>query len=428
MKWTVEQMPTFQYQSLTTDGIRQSGLITAQNRADAVRQLLGRGETATNISTVNDDTTDDAAPAAPTRSRQQDASRPRFGRPSMSRTEMATLIRELATALEAGLPLMQSLKTIRKQASGKGAPAVLDHLINRVEAGEPLYKAAIEYGAPFDDLVTGMLRAAEASGRTPEILHQLAELLDRGIELRREVMGALFYPFLVALLIVASVVILVTVVIPRVMEPIIAAGGGEASLPLPTQIVLGLAHFIGSWWWICIISALLIWYAWRNWIAVPINRLRFDRFKLRVPLLGRLGRDVAVARFTRTLGTLTAAGLPILESLRITRDTLGNQAMMEAIDQVEHQVTEGKPLADPLERSGLFPPLLVQVVNLGERSGRLEQMLLHAATAFDRQVNTTIKLVTKALPPVLIVIMACIAGFVLAAILLPLLEMQSFLQ
>ena len=127
-------------------------------------------------------------------------------------------------------------------------------------------------------------------------------------------------------------------------------------------------------------------------------------------------------------GTLTTAGLPLLDSLRITRDTLGNTAMMNAIDEVELQVTEGKPLADPLERSGLFPPLLVQVVNLGERSGKLETMLLHAATAFDRQVNVSIKIVTKALPPLLIVIMACLAGFVLAAILLPLLEMQALMQ
>ncbi len=416
-------MPTFQYQSLTTEGARQSGLITAQNRADAVRQLLGRGETATSISSAGE-----LSETIEVDRQDAKANVKRARRGSMSRSEMATLIRELATALEAGLPLMQSLKTIRKQASGKGAPMVLDHMIERVEAGEPLYKAAIEYGPPFDDLVIGMLRAAEASGRTPEILHQLAELLDRGIELRREVMGALFYPFLVALLIIASVVILVTVVIPRVMEPIIAAGGGEASLPMPTQIVLGLANFIGGWWWICLISIAVGWYAWNAWISAPLNRLRYDRFKLRIPLLGRLGRDVAVARFTRTLGTLTSAGLPILESLRITRDTLGNKAMMQAIDQVESQVTEGKPLADPLEQCGLFPPLLVQVVNLGERSGRLEQMLIHAATAFDRQVNVTIKLVTKALPPVLIVVMACIAGFVLAAILLPLLEMQSFLQ
>jgi type II secretory pathway component PulF len=142
-------------------------------------------------------------------------------------------------------------------------------------------------------------------------------------------------------------------------------------------------------------------------------------------LFGRLIRDVAVARFTRTLGTLVAAGIPILTALRIVRDTLGNMVLMDAIDQVQEKVTTGQSLADPLERCGHFPPLLIQIVSIGERSGRLEAMLLHAAGAFDRQVNTSLKIFSKALPPVLIVIMAVIAAFVLLAILLPLLEMQS---
>ena len=147
-----------------------------------------------------------------------------------------------------------------------------------------------------------------------------------------------------------------------------------------------------------------------------------------IPLLGKLLRDVAIARFTRTLGTLTSAGLPILESLRITRDTLGNTALANAVDAVQEQVSSGKPLADPLEQSGLFPPLLVQVVNLGEKSGKLEEMLLHSATAFDRQVNASLKIFTKALPPILLLVMAALACFVLAAILLPLLELQSMVH
>jgi type II secretory pathway component PulF len=138
-------------------------------------------------------------------------------------------------------------------------------------------------------------------------------------------------------------------------------------------------------------------------------------------------RDVAVARFTRTLGTLVSAGLPILQSLRITRDVLGNAVLTNAVDEVQEKVTTGQALAEPLERCGFFPPLLIQIVNIGERSGRLESMLLHAASAFDRQVNTSIKIFTKALPPVLLVFMAVIAGFVLAGILLPLLQMQEAL-
>jgi type II secretory pathway component PulF len=220
-------------------------------------------------------------------------------------------------------------------------------------------------------------------------------------------------------------VLLVTVILPQLMAPI--AGQPGMVLPLPTRILLAFAGFMGTFWPLVIGGIVGSYFLARRWLAVPENRYRRDRVLLRVPLLGPLLRDVAVARFTRTLGTLSSAGLPILQALRITRDTLGNAVLMRAVDEVQEKVTTGQALADPLERCGFFPPLLIQIVNIGERSGRLESMLLHAATAFDRQVNSSIKIFTKALPPVLLVFMAVIAGFVLAAILLPLLQMQSAL-
>ncbi len=269
-----------------------------------------------------------------------------------------------------------------------------------------------------------MLRAADASGRTTEVLHQLADLLERSLDLRREVIGSTMYPMIVAGLVIVSAIILVTVLVPRLIEPL----AGELTLPLPTRILVGFADFIGANWLLLLIAVIMLVGAWRAWVRVPANRYRLDRIKLKAPLVGRLLRDVAVARFTRTLGTLVSAGLPILDALRITRDTLGNTAMTQAIDEVGERVTSGAALAEPLERSGLFPPLLVQVVNLGERSGRLEHMLIHAAGAFDRQVNNSIKIFTRALPPVLIMIMASLGAFVLAAILLPLLELQSVVR
>jgi general secretion pathway protein F len=169
----------------------------------------------------------------------------------------------------------------------------------------------------------------------------------------------------------------------------------------------------------------MLFVAARNWLASPDNRLRFDAFVLRTPVAGRLVRDIAVARFTRTLGTLVSAGIPILSALKIVRDTLGNTALTQAVDQVSDKVTTGQSLADPLERSGHFPPLIVQIVNIGERSGRLEQMLLHAAGSFDRQVNNSLKLFTRILPTILLIVMALIASFVLAAILLPIIELQN---
>jgi general secretion pathway protein F len=277
-------------------------------------------------------------------------------------------------------------------------------------------------------MVVGMLRAADASGKMSEVLHQLADLLERSVELRREVMGATFYPMIVAGLIAASAVVLITVLIPRLIGPLVGEAGFE--LPWPTKVLLGFADLLSNYWYYALLAGIGLIFAWRAWIRVPANRYKFDLMKLRAPLIGKLLRDVAVARFTRTLGTLISSGLPILDALRITRNTLANAALMESIDQVQDQVTSGKSLADPMERSGLFPPLLVQVVNLGERSGRrrLESMLLHAATAFDRQVATSLKLFTKALPPILLIVMASVGGFVLAAILLPLLELQNMIK
>jgi len=425
-------MQTFRYEALGQGGAVATGTLSAPDRSTAMRQLEQQGVVPVLVEPLGGSGAGAAAAkaasaagaAAAGATRALDAIRGRSSaRPTISRTEMANFVRELGTAIEAGLPLMQALKTVRRQAHGKALPVILDFVIEQVEAGKPLHQAAKEYGPPFDDLVLGMFRAADASGRMHEVLNQLADLLDRAVELRREIVGATVYPIIVLTLLMASVIVLVTFVLPRLMEGALNRPG--IVLPFPTRVLLGVADFFGSWWWAVIVGAVLSLVGFRSWIRRPANRMRVDMWLLRIPLLGTLLRDVAVARFTRTLGTLVSAGIPILSALRVVRDTLGNAAMMSAIDQVQERVTTGTSLADPLERSGFFPPLLVQIVAIGEKSGRLESMLMHAASAFDRQVNSSLKVFTKALPPVLLCIMAVVAGFVLAGILLPLLQAQS---
>lgn len=406
-------MATFRYQAIDRQGAATAGTLEAIDRAAAVRALDQQGLMPIAIESDR----------AATLAANTGASIFTRRRPTISRSEVSNLVRELATAIEAGLPLLQALRTARRQAGSRRHEAILDFLIERIEAGQPLAKAAQEYGPPFDELIVGMFRAADATGRTSEILHQLADLLDRGVELRREVVAATVYPLIVAGLIAVSTAILVTFLLPRLMAPI--AGQTGISMPWPTVVLLAVADFLQSWWWLLVLLGIGSVFLWRWWIRQPGNRLRFDTLVLRIPVLSTLLRDVAVARFTRTLGTLASAGIPILSALRIVRDTLGNAALMAAIDQVQDKVTTGQSLADPLERSGHFPPLLIQIVNIGERSGRLESMLLHAAGAFDRQVNASLKIFSKAFPPLLLVIMAVVAAFVLAAIILPLLEMQQ---
>ena len=429
-------MASWRYDGLDRSGAEASGVVVASDRASALRLVQSRGLTPLKIES-DDAPTAMARPVAMKSAKAQESSMgstqitlpswmtlgPR--RPTLSRSDMSNLIRELATAIEAGLPLMQALKIVRKQAPGKSQPVILDALIAKVEAGQPLYEAMKAFGAPFDDMVIGMARAADASGRMPEVLHQLADLLDRAVELKRELIGATVYPMIVAGLILASVTLLVTVILPQLMIPLAAQPG--MILPLPTRILLGFAWFMSNFWWLLFIIVIGAITVVKRWLQDAEHRRMKDYALLRTPLLGKLLRDVAVARFTRTLGTLVSAGLPILQSLRITKDTLGNAVLMNAIEEVEEKVTTGQSLAEPLERCGFFPPLLIQIVNIGEKSGRLESMLLHAATAFDRQVNSSIKIFTKALPPILLVFMAIIAGFVLAGILMPLLQLQSAL-
>lgn len=397
-------MRPFAYQAIDGDGRAVSGTVTAVSLDAARAAVRDLGRTPVQV-------VEAAAEKLASSSR-----------PSIPAGDVAALMRELATGIEAGLPLMQSLVTVRRQSASQKQAVILDFLIERVEAGRPLHEACREYGAPFDDMIVGMIRAADASGRMHEVLHQLADLLERSLELRRELIGATIYPLIVLFIMGVSVAIFVTLLLPRLMVPLQQQG---VELPWPTQVLLGLADFLGAWWWVLLGLVVGGYFAWRSWSRIPANRRIVDGFLLKIPVLGTLLRDIAVARFTRTLGTLSSAGVPILGALAIVRDTLGNTVMMDAIDDVRERVTTGGSLATPLERCGHFPPLLVQIVSIGERSGRLEGMLLHAASAFDRQVNNSLKVFTKALPPFMLVIMAAIAAFVLSAILLPLLEMQE---
>ena len=421
---------------MDSGGAIATGVIMATDRANAMRLLQGQGLLPMQLVATD---TEVIQKPLPQRTAQGGAEtlgtdpiayvkglfRTGSGRPSLKRTELANIIRELATAIEAGLPLLNALKTVRRQASGKAQPVILDFIIERVESGRPLHEAMEEYGLPFDDMIIGMVRASDASGRMSEVMHQLADLLDRSVELRRELVVATIYPLIVACMIGVSIIIAVTFLLPRLMAPIIGQPG--VTLPFPTKVLMGFADFMYAWWWLVLVLTVAGVVGFRRWMEGPKNRRMIDLLLLKTPIVGNLVRDIAVARFTRTLGTLVSAGLPILSALNIVRDTLGNTVLMDAIDGVQEKVTTGQSLAEPLEKCGFFPPLLVQIVNIGERSGRLEPMLLHAATAFDRQVNTSLKLFTKLLPPVLMVLMAMIAAFVLAGILLPLMEMQKAL-
>lgn len=422
-------MPTYQYESIA-GGNAQT--IEAPSRAEALRALVGRGITPKSIKelaatkgksptsrargTAQQSSTKTASPASPFR----------LSSSVMSRPELASFINELATAVSAGLPVVPALKTIASQGRTDAQREMLEKIVHDVERGRSLADAMQDVGKPFDDMVIALVRAGELAGRLEEVLTHAAKLLDRDVKLRRTVMGAMIYPAILGLVIVGAIIVVVLVVVPQVLQAVSEAGT-NMQLPLPTVIVMGFADFMKSFWWLVLALIAGAIYAGSRMYRDPIMRFRIDGALLKAPLLGKVLRDVSVARFTRTFGTLVGAGLPVLQSLRITRDTLGNKVLEASVESVCEDVAHGSMIAEPLDRSGHFPSLLIQLVGMGEKTGRLDTLLLQAATAFEEKTEQTVKVFTQLLPPMLILAAAPVVVLIILAVLLPLLNLQSAL-
>lgn len=410
-------MPTFRYQTISGDiGGSTSGTIDAPDRTTAVRLLIEQGRTPSVIEPVSGGPRSRAGTA--------DAGEFSLGslRTGMSRGEVAALVSELAIAVSAGLPLVAALRTLARQGRKTRQSAIINAIIEEVEHGRTLSDAMRAQGRVFSDLLVSLVRAGEMSGRLDTVLTQAAMLLERDIKIRRTLVGALIYPAIIASAVIVAVIIVVTVIVPRVLK---AVEGQMVTLPLPTRVIEGVASFFGAWWWAVILAVCAAVLGFARLRRDPGARLWMDTVSLKIPVAGRLLRDVAVARFTRTFGTLTGAGLPVMQALKITKATLNNKAMEAAIDEVASEVSHGSTIADPLERTGHFPPLLVQVIAMGERTGRLDEMLSQSADAMESKTEQSIKLFTAVLPPILILVLAMIVGFVILSILLPLLELQE---
>ncbi len=399
--------------------------IDAPDRASAVRALVARGVTPVKVELLTGRAERGAARRSPGSPAKADAAADRgspLGRRVMSRAELVAFVGELATAVRAGLPIVPALKTMARAGRSPAQRAMLAAVIDDVEKGKSLADAMRSVGKPFNDLVVSMVHAGEVSGKLDEVLSQAADLLTKDQKLRRALTSALVYPALLTLAIVGAIVVLVTVIVPNILA---AVEGQIETLPLPTLIVQEVAAFFGAWWWAVLLAIAAAVVVWRRLYSQPGPRETIDRLFLRTPVLGRLLRDVAVARFTRTFGTLAGAGLPVLNALKITKRTLGNKALEREIDLVCDDVSHGSTIAEPLERSGYFPALLIQITALGERTGKLDETLLHAADAFEERTEQSVKIFTQVLPPMLIVVLALVVGFVVLAVMLPLIELQG---
>lgn len=339
--------------------------------------------------------------------------------------EMVILTRQFATMINAGLPLVKALQILAEQVTNPTIQAAIEKVVHDVESGDTLAHALKEHPKLFSPLYVNMVDAGEAGGILDTILLRLATFLEKADALARKVKGAMIYPAVVFSVAALAIAILLLFVIPT-FESMFASFNQE--LPLPTRIVIGLSNFLQGYWLWLLIGGVVAGVLFRRWIATSSGRLLFDRMLLRAPLLGPLVRKSAIARFTRTLSTLLSAGVNILEGMEITARTAGNRVIHDAVIESRASIAGGKSISEPLRQSGVFPPMVTQMINVGEETGDLDGMLGKIADFYEDEVDVAVESLLKALEPAMIVILGTIVGGMIIAMYLPIFGMVNAVQ
>jgi general secretion pathway protein F len=336
--------------------------------------------------------------------------------------DVAGMTRLMSTLLCAGVTLPESLAALTDQVESPRFKNVLSDIGSKVNEGSSLADAMAAHPKIFSKLYINMVRAGEASGALETVLIRIADFMDQQEELRGKVTTAMFYPAAMALVGVGVVTLLMVKVVPNIAE--MFAGQG-AQLPLTTRTLIALSDLIAGWWWLLIMLFIGAIWMFRKWRATTVGRELTDRMILATPVVGALARKIAVARFARTLSTMLASGVQLLQALDIVRSLLGNVVLERVVTEARDAIREGAGIAPALKRSGQFPPLVTHMIAVGERSGQLEQMLTDLADAYDREASAAIGRLTAVLEPVMIVAMGGSVGFIVFAIMTPILQMNQ---
>lgn len=339
--------------------------------------------------------------------------------------DVAIFTRQLATLVRAGIPLVEALAATAEQTEKPKLRKVLATLRQDVSEGMSLAQAVKKHPEAFTEVFPNMIRAGEASGTLDAVLMRLAEFTEASVKLRQKVTSAMMYPIIMVGLGGLILVGLFVYVIPQITQIFEDTG---AELPVLTRLLIGFSGILRGYWWLMIIAAIGGVYFFRRWKRTPKGQAKWDRFLLKVPIVGSLILMIGTSRFTRTLATLLRSGVPLLTALDITKNVLGNTSLINVIGEAQLIVKEGGNLADPLKRSGYFPPLVTHMIAVGERSGALEEMLTVVSDAYETQVENRISGLTSLLEPVMIVGMGITIAIIVFAVLMPILQLNEFVQ
>ncbi len=398
-------MAQFQYRAVDPQGKVVEGTIDAAEVPAVVARLHDRGLIPITIASG------DGARARP--SRVALPTLPALGKRRVKNRDLLVMTQELSALVSAGLPLDRSLATLAELADNPELKRILSEVLHAVQGGKSLAEALGQHKA-FPAIYVNMIRAGEIGGFLEVVLERLSEYLERGQQLRDDVSSALTYPVILMCAMGGSIVFLLVYVLPKFSSMFSEMG---RALPLQARVLLGLSDGLRSYWWAAIGAVILAVGGFRYSVRTPRGRYSWDQWKLRVGLVGPLLRKMEVASLARTLGTLLKSGVPMLQSLGIVKEVAGNQVIARSLGDVEVGVREGAGVAEPLARSGVFPPLAVQMISVGEETGKLDEMLIRVADHFDREVRVRIQQFTRLLEPVMILVMGLGVGFIVVSML-----------
>jgi len=338
--------------------------------------------------------------------------------------DLAIFSRQFATMINAGLSLVRTLSILEQQSSNKRLKEIVAQVRVDVEGGRPLSDSMAKHPKAFSSLFVNMVKAGETGGVLDEVLERIAAYMEKEQALRAKIKSAMVYPLLLSTAALGGLFFMTIVILPQ-FESLFKELGGSGQLPLPTQIAMASSVAIRRYWYILFIGMGVGSFVLRRYLATPGGRARYDRFKLKMPVVGELNRKIVVARFTRTLGTLIASGVPIMQSLEVVAKAIDNVVIGEAVDAVRASIREGQTIAIPLQFSGVFPPMVVQMAKVGEETGALEQMLQKVADFYDVEVESMVASLTSLLEPILIIFMGVIVGAMVISLYLPIFQLAT---
>lgn len=415
-------MPKFKYTAIDQNGKQKTGSVDAASGDEANAKLSGMGLMPTSVTQSSAASADKkkSPKAAKVKSGKKKGAGLAFGK-IIKQEELTVFTRQLATLLQAGLPLLRSLEVMIRQEKNLRFKAVLEQIADQVKSGNTFSDGLMQHPKVFDRLFVNMIRAGEAGGVLDVVLSRLAGFMEKALKTKKKVKAAMVYPIVVVSVAVSIVALLMVVVVPK-FQSIFDEMLSGAALPAPTQLVINLSNLVKDNLVMTLIAMVALFFGFKFLLKTEFGAKAFNWVAINMPKVGDLVRKVNIARITRTFGTLLSSGVPILQAITITKDITGNFYFSTALNRVHDSVRDGETLAAPMERETVFPNMVTSMIDVGEETGEMADMLNRVADNYDEDVDNAVAGITSIIEPVMIVFLAVVVGFIVIALFLPIVE------